>query len=88
MIPSWPEFCTTLAKLVLFSSFPDAYEEAFALIEQHELEPTEVELGVFGATHEDVGAALLAMWAFPDPTVEAVAFHHQPSNCVNTQFAH
>jgi HD-like signal output (HDOD) protein len=31
-----------------------------------------------GATHAEVGAALLALWGLSDDIVEAVAFHHEP----------
>jgi HD-like signal output (HDOD) protein len=38
----------------------------------------EIEREVFGATHADVGAYLLALWGLPDSVVEAVALHHHP----------
>jgi putative nucleotidyltransferase with HDIG domain len=31
------------------------------------------------AHHAEVGAYLLGLWGFPNPIVEAVAFHHKPS---------
>jgi HD-like signal output (HDOD) protein len=31
------------------------------------------------AHHAEVGAYLLGLWGFPNPIVEAVAFHHTPS---------
>jgi putative nucleotidyltransferase with HDIG domain len=31
------------------------------------------------AQHAEVGAYLLGLWGFPNPIVEAVAFHHAPS---------
>jgi len=31
------------------------------------------------AHHAEVGAYLLGLWGFPNPIVEAVAFHHSPS---------
>ena len=31
------------------------------------------------AHHAEVGAYLLGLWGFPNPIVEAVAFHHIPS---------
>jgi hypothetical protein len=34
---------------------------------------------VLGADHAKLGAHLLALWGFPDPIVEAVAYHHEPS---------
>ena len=42
---------------------------------------------VFGATHAEVGAYLLGLWNLPDPVVEAVAYHHAPSRCVNRQWS-
>lgn len=32
------------------------------------------------AHHAEVGAYLLGLWGFPNPIVEAVAFHHEPSH--------
>jgi putative nucleotidyltransferase with HDIG domain len=32
------------------------------------------------AHHAEVGAYLLGLWGFPNPIVEAVAFHHAPSH--------
>jgi HD-like signal output (HDOD) protein len=39
----------------------------------------EVERIVFGATHGEIGACLLGLWGLPFPVVEAVAWHHHPS---------
>ncbi|MEK7236387.1 MAG: response regulator [Nitrospirota bacterium] len=47
----------------------------------------EVERQEFGATHADVGAYLLGLWGLSDPIVEAVAFHHRPSDCVESTFS-
>jgi putative nucleotidyltransferase with HDIG domain len=33
----------------------------------------------FGCSHGEIGAYLLGLWGLPDPVVEAVAWHHQPS---------
>ena len=41
----------------------------------------------FGASHADVGAYLLGLWGLGDPIVEAVAFHHRPSDCVGNSFS-
>ncbi|MDO8607265.1 MAG: response regulator [Phaeospirillum sp.] len=40
---------------------------------------TDVERKVLGVTHADCGAALLDLWGFPSAVVEAVLFHHEPS---------
>jgi HD-like signal output (HDOD) protein/CheY-like chemotaxis protein len=45
------------------------------------------EIAKYGASHCDVGAYLLGIWGFSDPIVEAVAFHHEPSRCVNSELS-
>ncbi len=42
-------------------------------------ERLELERELFGATHDEIGAALLAMWGVPDQLVSAVRYHHNPS---------
>ncbi|MEO7733237.1 MAG: response regulator [Kofleriaceae bacterium] len=40
----------------------------------------DVELELFGATHADVGARLLAIWGLPTAIVDVVQFHHDPGS--------
>src|ERR1043165_2490298 len=40
----------------------------------------DVELEVFGVTHADVGARLLAIWGLPSTIVDVVQFHHDPGS--------
>ena len=47
----------------------------------------EVERQELGVTHADVGAYLLGLWGLGDPVIEAVAFHHHPSDCVGNTFS-
>jgi HD-like signal output (HDOD) protein/CheY-like chemotaxis protein len=37
------------------------------------------------AHHAAVGGYLLGLWAFPDPIVEAIVWHHTPSHCGQTE---
>jgi len=39
-----------------------------------------LELEVFGVTHADVGARLLAIWGLPPAIVDVVQFHHDPGS--------
>jgi HD-like signal output (HDOD) protein len=39
-----------------------------------------VEQAAFGASHAEIGAYLLGIWGLPDAIVEAVGFHHNPSD--------
>jgi HD-like signal output (HDOD) protein len=43
----------------------------------------DAERQVIGATHGDVGGHLAALWGFPDPIIEAVTFHEEPSRCAS-----
>ena len=42
----------------------------------------------FGASHQEVGAYLLNLWGFGDGVVEAVLFHHRPSEAGNSDDHH
>ncbi|MDR3669689.1 MAG: response regulator [Holophaga sp.] len=66
--------------LILASRFPEDYGKTLE-INRHsggELEASEYH--VFGATHSEVGAFLLALWGIPEPVVQAAAFHHNISH--------
>ncbi len=39
-----------------------------------------LELELFGVTHADVGARLLAIWGLPSTIVDAVQYHHDPGS--------
>jgi len=75
-----------IGKLVLVANLPDAYAEVHRRATAGNVDPLEAERQEFGATHGEVGAYLLGLWALPDPIVEAVAFHHQPSRCLSHGF--
>lgn len=62
--------------LVLASAMPDRFTEVCARVEATGQPMAEVEAGLIGATHADIGAYLLSLWGLPYPIVEAVAYHH------------
>ncbi len=74
-------------KLVLAGNLPKQYAEALTLARQERIALEQAEQSVFGAGHSSVGAYLLGLWGMPDSTVEAVAFHHQPSQCLSQSFS-
>ena len=45
-----------------------------------------VEKDLLGSSHAEVGAYLLGLWGLPESTVEAVAFHHNPSESLPLGF--
>ena len=75
-----------VGKLVLVANLPEKYEEAQGLAAREGEGMAEAERQTFGATHAEVGAYLLGLWAFSSPVVEAVAFHHRPGDCPAPKF--
>lgn len=69
-------------RLVLAATLGDRYARAVALAVERGTALAEAEQELFGATHEAVGAYVLALWALPDAIVEAVACHHAPASSV------
>jgi len=68
-------------KLILASCLPDRYGEVLLLARRENLSVAKAERQLFGATHAEIGAYLLALWGLPDSLVEPVAWHHRPNEC-------
>ena len=67
--------------LVLAVNRTQAYGQILEVVRSKNLSLTKAEKAAFGCTHAEVGAYLLGIWGLPDSIVEAVAFHHYPSQC-------
>ena len=70
-----------IGTLLLVANWPEKFRSAINLIYQHKVSISEAENQVFDGNHGSVGAYLLGLWGFNDPIVEAVAYHHNPSDC-------
>jgi len=66
--------------LVLAARQPDALERCLEVARQEGRSLWQAEIGVFGATHADVGGYLLGLWGLPMRIVEAVVLHHTPNS--------
>src|SRR4029079_15998925 len=66
--------------LAFAQNFEEDYQRTLKEAEAKALPVYEVEQLVFGGTHADTGAYLLAVWGLPLPIVEAVADHHLPTS--------
>jgi len=64
--------------LVLMARAPDAFEATRAHANELGVSQTEAERDVFGVTHAEVGAYLLALWGLPEEVIEAIGVHHRP----------
>jgi len=76
-----------VGQLILAFSLPEEYAEVIARAGRETLPVWQVEQDVFGATHTDVGAYLLALWGLPNPIIEAVAMQHHPARCAAPEFS-
>jgi putative nucleotidyltransferase with HDIG domain len=75
-----------LGKLVLAGSLPEDYGVIVGQAEADTTPTWMVERDMVGTTHAEVGAYLLGLWGLPTPIVEAVAWHHRPSEALSESF--
>lgn len=68
-----------LGRLALLHGLPEEYADIERSARERSEPLVRAERAAFGATHAQLGAALLRRWHLPEPIVEAVAFHHSPS---------
>ncbi|THJ24816.1 MAG: HDOD domain-containing protein [Nitrospira sp. CG24E] len=73
--------------LVLAANAMKQYDAIAKTAHDQGIPQWEVERQELGVTHADVGAYLLGLWGLGDPIIEAVAFHHHPSDCVGSTFS-
>jgi HD-like signal output (HDOD) protein len=76
-----------IGQLVLAFGLHEEYSAVIAKASRENRPVWEVEQEMLGASHADVGAYLLALWGLPNPIIEAVALHHQPSRATVVEFS-
>ncbi|MGA2243939.1 MAG: response regulator [Verrucomicrobiota bacterium] len=76
-----------VGQLVLAFGMPAEYSQVIVRARSENRPVWQVEHEIFGATHADVGAYLLALWGLPNPLIEAVALHHQPARSTAHEFS-
>ncbi len=73
-------FLHAAGTLVLASGLQFGYLDAREMAESEGLPQHVAETRRLGASHGEVGGYLLGLWGLPNPVVEAVAFHDNPSD--------
>ena len=76
-----------VGKIVFISYFPESYKEVLEIVETEQVPLSEAEQNMFGTMHAEVGAYLMGIWGMNDPIIEALAFHHKPSDCPSQEFS-
>lgn len=69
-----------IGKLMLAANFPTQFAQAQKAARAQGVPLWKAEWEVFGTTHAEAGAYLLALWNLPDPIVSAIHCHHEPKN--------
>ncbi len=76
-----------IGKLVLCSIKPEEYREVMRQAYEAKSAVHRVERTNLGVTHAETGALLLSLWGVPCPILEAVAWHHDPSESGAKRFS-
>ncbi len=76
-----------VGKLILCSAYKEESTRIWKTAAGAKEPSLTLERAVLGCTHPAVGAYLLGLWGLPDPIVEAVAWHHQPSAAAPKDFS-
>jgi HD-like signal output (HDOD) protein len=74
-----------VGKLVLAFGAPALWRKSVELATVRRLPGWQAELQSVGANHAQMGGYMLGLWGLPSPIVEAVAWHHAPSECQPVQ---
>jgi putative nucleotidyltransferase with HDIG domain len=67
-----------VGRLVMIQEMASKYQTAVGLCKEKGLPLNLAEREVFGVSHAELGAHILALWGLPETVVEAIAFHHAP----------
>lgn len=67
-----------VGRLVMARNVTDRFKTARDLSASQAIPLLDAEKEVFGVSHAELGAYILALWGLPEAVVQAVAFHHSP----------
>lgn len=74
-------FLHDIGKLILIDNLTDDYQVVLKRVHDEKIALVDAEMEAFEVSHADVGAYLLGLWGLPAQIVEAIGFHHKPSEC-------
>ncbi len=68
-----------IGSLIIYKEIPEKAREILTRCKAEGLSLSTVEEEVLGFTHAEVGAVVFTQWGLPSSLVEAVQYHHRPS---------
>jgi putative nucleotidyltransferase with HDIG domain len=75
-----------IGKLILAANAETQYRLVLDLSKKALLPLHQAEIGIFGCTHSQIGAYLLALWGVPDSVIRAIEHHHSLEQAKITEF--
>jgi putative nucleotidyltransferase with HDIG domain len=72
-----------IGSLILYKEIPEKAREILTRCKSEGLSLSTVETEILGFTHAEVGAVVFTKWGLPPSLVEAVQYHHNPSEAKN-----
>jgi len=76
-----------VGKLILAAAFGKQYRAVLDAASTRKIGIVTAEQELLGCTHAEAGAYLLGIWGLPHAIIEAVAWHHRPSESQVTTFS-
>ena len=72
-----------IGQVVLHEQHPDLFETVARRARTEDIDRSEIEREVLGATHTQVGGWLCRHWNLPSSLCDAVEYHHDPDSCTS-----
>lgn len=76
-----------IGQLLLAANLPVEYARVLEVAREQQVPLHRAESDLFGTTHAELGACLLAIWGLPLPILEAIAWHHAPEQSSEREFS-
>jgi len=68
-----------IGKIVMVQVFYEKFEKVISITAKSNSSPLEIEKEILGVTHPEIGGALAMKWNFPLSIIDAITFHHNPT---------
>lgn len=76
-----------VGKVILLAERPTEFGNLQKRLDEDAGSIDEVETEVLGCSHAQLGGYLMSIWGLPTSLVQAVAFHHSPSQAIESEFS-
>ena len=69
-----------IGQLIMAVGYQETYQEVLGQAREAKSSLWKMEQQRWSTSHADIGAYLCGLWGLPDPIVQAIAYHHEPSS--------